>query len=601
MARSIIVLLACWILLSTAAAVRAEPRTVPPEIEARFKQAVDLSRVNDLPEAMQIAYEILQQEPDYVEAHRLYIDLLTAQGRAEDALHFYRLALDAAPDSAAAHYLYGRATNDPTIAEQEFRRAIELDPDFAWAHHGLGAALMLAGDVDAAIAEFERAIAIDPSLSEAHNHLANLYLSLEREDDAIAAYRRAIELDPEEADAYFYLGAYLAHHERRDEARDLLEEAVRLDDHNPMIYLELGSLYMALQQPRRALDALDAGLQFAPRDEYLRDLRAVAAAIADGDAPQELFQPFRRGLEALALDPQAALDAFDECVAMAPDFYLSHLNRGIALASLVRNEEAESAIRQSILLNPRHAEAHASLALVLMADQRNEEAEASLQQALVLDPAHVESLRGMGMVYLLQDRADVAASYFLRAAAVEPADLTLRLELANAYVQAGDMDQAESSFRQVLRTDPSFNFARYQLAALLNEQGRHDEAIAELELLKQRVVNAAEIQQLIDQVKSQRRLADRESAPRIRLRQIIVRDQDLAESIASRLAAGEEFATLARNHSIGPTAADGGDIGEVSLADLTPAIASAVEGIGVGEVSPIIEARGSYLILQRTE
>ena len=571
------------------------------ETLARYQEALDLSHANRIPEAMAFTYQLLQDAPDFVEAHRLYIDLLAAQGRAEDAIHFYALALSAAPKSPAAHYLYGRATNDPAIAEQEFRTAIQLDSNFAWAHHGLGAALALKGDTDAAIGEFEKAIEIRPDLSDAHSHLANLYLSQERDDDAIAAYRRAIEQAPANADAYFYLGTYFAHRDRYEEALDLLEDAASLDVHNPMIYMELGTVYVYLNQETDALSAFDEGLKRDSRDEYLRDLRAATDAIIAGTAPHDLFRPFRTGLEALSFSPDAAIAAFDEALVLAPDFYLAHLNRGIALAGLGRNDEAETAIMQAIELNPRYPEGHASLAVVMLAEERAEEAEACLQQALALDPAHVEALRGMGMVYMVQERAELAASYLLRASNIDSANLTLKVELVSAYVQSGDIVRAEETLRSILKADPSFNFARYQLAALLNEQQRFDEAIAELEELKKHVSTSVEIDALIAQVRGARYGIDRENAPRMRLSQIVVKDRALANDIASRLAAGEEFSNLARAHSIGPTAAQGGDIGTVSTADIQPLIAGALEGLAVGGHSGVVEAPGGFLILKRTE
>ena len=569
--------------------------------EQRFEQALAAAHANRLGEATQLTYDLLQDAPDYVDAHRLYIDLLGAQGRAEDALHFYRLALDANPGDPAAHYLYGRSTNDPIAAEAEFREALALDPSFAWAHHGLGAALAMKGDTDGAIASFEKAIELSPDLAEAHSHLANLYLSMEREDDALAAYRRAIEVAPEDADAYFYLGAYLTHHDRLDEARELLEEAARLDGNNPMIYLELGAVYLALGRGQEALSAFDEGLRLDPRDEYLRDLRAVADGVVAGSVTEDVFAPFRLGLDALTVDPEAALAHFDEVIDAAPDFHLAHLNRGIGMAAVARNAEAENAIRRAIELEPRYPESHAALAVVLLSEERNDEAEAALQQALALDPAHVEALRGLGMVYLLTDRADLASSYFLRASKLSPLDLGLKVELAGAYIQASNLPRAEETLREVLRADPAFNFARHQLAALLTEMERYDEAIAELETLRQHVAAEVNVQALIDEVSARRRAAQRDSAPRLQLSQIFVKDRALADQIVAKARGGENFADLARTYSVGPTAAQGGDIGEVSLADMQPTVAAAVEALTVGQTSAVLELPAGFLILKRTK
>ncbi len=574
-----------------------------PEVERRYQATKDLVHQNRLAEAQAELYDLLQVAPDFVDGHRLYIDLLAAQGRSEDAIQFYKMALDRNPGDPAAHYLYGRATNDPKIAEAEFEKALQLDPDFAWAHHGLGAAAALRDDIDGAIAGFEKAIELRPDLIEAHNHLASLYLATEREDEAVAAYRRAIEMAPGEPEAYFYLGTYLAHHERYDEALELLEESVRLDEHNPMVYLELGTVYFKLHREQEALDAFDEGLKLDPRDEYLRDLRAVTAYVVAGGAPREVFTPFRTGLEALSFTPEAALASFDEALALAPDFALAHLNRGICLAALQRNTEAEEAIRRAIDLEPGYAVSHASLAVLMIGEERYTEAEASLQQALALDPANVEALRGMGMVYLLQERAELAASYFLRATKLTPADLALRIELAGAYVNAEQWDKAEQTLRGVLRADPTFNYARHQLAALLVQQGQYDDAVLELEELQRHVSSemVSAVGMMIQDVRAQQRGEIRASSPTIRVSQIFVKDRALADDLVARARAGEDFAALARAHSKGPTASKGGDIGRVVIADLQPVIADALAPMGVGDVSSVLELPAGFLVLKRTE
>jgi len=569
--------------------------------EARLRQTFDLTHAGRIPEAMEAAYALLQEAPDYVEAHRLYIDLLGLQGRAEDAVHFYKLALDANPDSAAAHYLYGRSTNDPRTAEVEFKKAIELDPGFAWAHHGLGAARAMQGDLEGAIGKFEEAIALKPDMAEAHSHLANLYLSQEREEDAIASYRRAIEMAPDSSDAYFYLGTYFAHHERLDEAAELLEDAVRLDGNNPMIHLELGCVYFDLHREADAVSAFDQGLQIDAREEYTKDLRTTAALVVAGTLPREVFDPFRRGLEGVSMDPASALAAFEETLVLAPEFSLGHLNRGIVLASMDRTQEAEEAVRQAILFDPRNPDGHSTLAVLLMSDERFSEAEASLQQALALDPAHTDSLRAMGMVYMLQERAELAVSYFKRASTLSPRDLAMAVELAGAHVQAGDMKAAEETLRAVLRADPRFNFARHQLAALLAEQERWDESIAELEELKSRVANKADVATLIEQLKAQRRVAERGDSPTIRLAQILVKDEKLAQDLRTQAVAGGDFAHLARTYSVGPTAAQGGDIGEVVLADLAPQMAGALQSVPAGGISEVIATPAGYLLFKRLE
>lgn len=70
-----------------------------------------------------------------------------------------------------------------------------------------------------------------------------------------------------------------------------------------------------------------------------------------------------------------------------------------------------------------------------------------------------------------------------------------------------------------------------------------------------------------------------------------------AEIVAGRLAAGEDFATLAKVFSEGPGAEQGGEIGWVRVSDLEPALAQAIEGLEPGKVTGVVlSGKGAHLL-----
>jgi parvulin-like peptidyl-prolyl isomerase len=66
-----------------------------------------------------------------------------------------------------------------------------------------------------------------------------------------------------------------------------------------------------------------------------------------------------------------------------------------------------------------------------------------------------------------------------------------------------------------------------------------------------------------------------------------------------RLAAGEAFAALARAESIDASASRGGDLGTVRVDDLAEPLRSAAGALAPGQVSPVLEAAGGYVLLKR--
>jgi len=121
-------------------------------------------------------------------------------------------------------YLRGRqlqtkkATDTWLSAPEMFRRAIELDPDYAQAHAGLADAVVhlllwrmaRPEDVplDEALAASRRALALAPDLAEAHVAQANI-LSLTGDNEAaVAAFETAIALNPRLYEAHYYLARH---------------------------------------------------------------------------------------------------------------------------------------------------------------------------------------------------------------------------------------------------------------------------------------------------------------------------------------------------------------------------------------------------------
>jgi len=85
---------------------------------------------------------------------------------------------------------------DLAAAESEFKRAIELNPNYATAHHWYADCLMLMGRTDQAIASIRRAQELDPLSLIISRDAGRLFYFARRYDEAIEECQKALELDP---------------------------------------------------------------------------------------------------------------------------------------------------------------------------------------------------------------------------------------------------------------------------------------------------------------------------------------------------------------------------------------------------------------------
>jgi serine/threonine protein kinase/tetratricopeptide (TPR) repeat protein len=95
---------------------------------------------------------------------------------------------------------------DWTGAETEYRRAIELNPGYASAHHWYGWYLALMGRLDHATAEMQRAQELDPLSLEITADLGLSFFFARQYDRAIEQFRKALEMDQHFIWARFFIG-----------------------------------------------------------------------------------------------------------------------------------------------------------------------------------------------------------------------------------------------------------------------------------------------------------------------------------------------------------------------------------------------------------
>ncbi len=174
------------------------------------------------PDAMKKAAEYFQaaidEDPGYARAYAGLADsynlmanyqvLFTAQAypRARGAA-MKSLALD--PDLAQAHLALARVKHhfewDWAGAELEYKRTLELNPNYSVAHYAYAWFLTDIGRFDEAIRELRRAQELDPASIIVATNLGRSLYHARRYDEAIAELQRAVAMDPNRRFSHTFL------------------------------------------------------------------------------------------------------------------------------------------------------------------------------------------------------------------------------------------------------------------------------------------------------------------------------------------------------------------------------------------------------------
>jgi len=172
-----------------------------------------------------------------------------------------RRALELDASNAEAHtslaFLLTVYDFDWVGGEQEFLKAIELNPNYATAHHWYGHNLMFVRRFDEAVAQIARAKALDPLSPIINTEVGYPMFFARQYDRAIGEYRRAIELDPGFYRAHWLLGQAYEQKRMFPEAIASLEKAVELSGGNPVMQAALAHAWASAGQTARAKDMLD--------------------------------------------------------------------------------------------------------------------------------------------------------------------------------------------------------------------------------------------------------------------------------------------------------------------------------------------------------
>ena len=149
--------------------------------------------------------------PDSAEMHMIMAGELGRQGDHANSVAQYREALKLNPTLPGAHFELAeqlRTSSDPALnaqAEDEYKAAIRVNQYDAFSWRQLGGILSARGDFKTAEEDFRKALALQPRDSDAKTGLAIVLISTNKTDEAISLLESALKDDPTNIAAHYRL------------------------------------------------------------------------------------------------------------------------------------------------------------------------------------------------------------------------------------------------------------------------------------------------------------------------------------------------------------------------------------------------------------
>ena len=315
------------------------------------------------------------------------------------------------------------------LAGESFRRAVELDPDFASAHVALSEnhSLMFHFRYDRspqrlanAIAAAHRALELQPGLPEGHRALGYYYYWGQRNfEQALSEFSQAAAGRPNDPLIVSSIGIVLRRQGRWDEAMEAFERVGQLDPKNDINALDLASTYGRMRRYTEGVAHCQRAIELAPddifpyifmarllrtRDGSIDGARDILEAMPDKDPGQQSFFRFEQALyerdftkaiqwlvptEDLISDPISE-EIFPSALAVCEGMVLG----GSAPGTVTACSEARNYLERAREISPVDPAVHAALGWTCALLGDRDSAIASGERAVELLPVSADAMAG---------------------------------------------------------------------------------------------------------------------------------------------------------------------------------------------------------------
>jgi len=186
-----------------------------------------------------------------------------------DSESIYKYMLESAPNEVILHNNLANILSDNGKTEEaikHFKKSLELKSDSAEVYNNLGDAMCNIGRIDEGIEYYKKAISLNPRLAAAHYNLAVSLAEYGKTDEAINEYKKALEIRPDNLDTLSNLAYLLAEHGKTDEAIAYYQKALAIEPNHVITHGRLGLALAALGRTGEAIEHFRIVLKARPYD-----------------------------------------------------------------------------------------------------------------------------------------------------------------------------------------------------------------------------------------------------------------------------------------------------------------------------------------------
>ena len=228
--------------------------------------------------------------------------------------------------------------------------------------------------------------------------------------------------------------------------------------------------------PNYAEGYKNLGITFEENDQYLEAIKAYSKAIEIMPNYAEAHNNMGNALQAQGKFNEA-IQSYRKTLEIKPDYVDAHNNIGNAFKALDRKKEALDAYHKALAIDPGYAAAYNNVGNILSSQNQSEEAVEAYNKAIQTNPDFSEAYNNLGNALKDQGKLQEAMEAYNRALIIEPVFAEAYNNIGIVLKEKGKISAAIKAYNKALAIRSDFSEANYNKGNALYDQGNFQEAI----------------------------------------------------------------------------------------------------------------------------
>ncbi len=441
-------------------------------LDQALQKGVEAHKAGKVQEADRYYTAILKDNPKHPDANHNMGVLAVGVGKVEQALPFFKTALEVNPNIAPYWLSYidaliklNRLADAKAVLDQAKSKGAKGDA-FEKIEQRVGTLpaessntqeppkgqqqslmnLYTQGQYQETLTQASQLLKQFPNDISLHNISGAAYQGLGKLDEAIETYKKAIVIKPDYAEAYNNMGNALKDKGNLEKAIEAYKKALAIKPDNPDLNNNLGVTLQELGKLDEAIEAYKKALATKPDNpDYNNNL---------GVTLQEHGK----------LDE--AIEAYTTALSSKPDFAEAYSNMGLTLQEQGKLDEAIEAYTKALAIKHDYAEAYNNLGVTLKEQGTLDKAIEAYTKALSFKSDFAEAYSNMGLVLNDQGKIDEAMEAYTKALSIKPDSAEAYSNIGVTLKEQGKLDKAIGAYDKALSLKPDYAEAHRNLSLI---------------------------------------------------------------------------------------------------------------------------------------